>query len=99
MTGIQHPLFDFLPEHLADPIIEQFIFIFKVRVKRGAVDLRLIGYILHRDRLKSLLSQKIAKGLQDQAAGPFDSGDQFFLQVGNILAPVLFIQQMSTFDG
>ena len=78
MTGIQHPFFDLLPEHLADGIIEQRVFIGKVLVKRGTVDLCLISHILNGDRFKTLLGEEFAEGLQDQAAGPFDPRVKFF---------------------
>ena len=101
MTGIQCALFDFLHELLADGIIKQGIFIGKVRIKRGAVDLRLIGHILHGDGFESLFCDETMKRFKNQASGPFDAGIQFFssFKLDNILSPVLLIQQIQLFDG
>lgn len=79
MTGVQCPFFDLLPEDLPDGIIEQGVFIGEVRVKRGAVDLGFVGDVLHRDGLESFFSEESAEGFEDQVAGPFDAGVEFFI--------------------
>ena len=48
-ANIQGSFVNFLHEHLVDGIIKQGVFILKVCVKRGAVDLCLVGYILNGD--------------------------------------------------
>ena len=69
-------------------------------VKRGAVDLRLIGHILYGYGLQIPFRKEFAEGLQDQVAVRLTRGSSFSsLGFGNILAPVLFIQQICSFDG
>ena len=46
-AGVQRPFFDLLPERMADCIIKQSIFILKVRLKRDAVDVCPVSYVLH----------------------------------------------------
>ncbi len=69
VTGVQRPFFDFLLEHLADGIIEQGIFILKVRVKRGAVDLGFVGHILHGDGFESFFSEEISQRIAGSGRG------------------------------
>ena len=80
MAGIQRTLFNFLLNQSFDCVIQYVVFIYKVFVKRCAVNLCFIRYILRRDSFKSLFGKEVTKGLQDQAAGPLDARIEFFFQ-------------------
>jgi catechol 2,3-dioxygenase len=69
MADIQHVIFQFLAEQLADVVIEQGIFIGEMQIERGAVDPRLFSNILDGHSLESFFSKHIRKGLPQQALG------------------------------
>ena len=98
-ANIQRPLFNFLHEHLADGIIKQGVFILKVRVKRGAVDLRLVGHILHGDALEFFSARRFSKDCRIRLRVRLTRGSSFSSGLGNILAPLLLSQHIQRFVG
>jgi hypothetical protein len=100
VTRVQRPLFDFMHKLIADRIIEQGIFIREVGVKRGAVNLRLVSHILHRDTFKIFSAMSCSKAPKIRLRVLLTRGSSFSsLGLDNIFAPVLLSQQNPDFDG
>jgi hypothetical protein len=80
LTGIEHPLFDRLPEAVLDGVIQKGIFIGEVGVKRGAVDACQRSYILHVDRLKSFEADQFEECPLNALMGANYPGINFFFR-------------------